>query len=114
MEPIYIQQPYAIPHFVYRIYDEDGVLLYVGSTNSVRTRLNDHFIQKAPWFRFAHRVEMEQYATRYEAREAERAAILTEGPIGNTQNTSRHRGNSPADIHPRLRPYVKPKPVFPG
>lgn len=107
MEPIFIRHPYTPPAFVYRVYAEDGELLYVGSTGCVQTRLNDHAVQRQPWFPLAHRVEVEQLSTRQAARDVERAAIIAEKPIGNTKNTERDRANRPALVHPRLESYAK-------
>ncbi len=97
MESIYIGRPQAYPfrrpHFVYRVYSHDGTLLYVGSTCDVWSRIEMHS-REAHWFDWAYRVDIEEFNDKRQALAAEKSAIVTEGPIGNTKWTVRDRGNS--------------------
>lgn len=67
---------------LYRHYDADGVLLYVGIAVDPAMRFKTH-AKQAPWTAFAARHEGEWFATREEAAEAERAAIRDERPLFN-------------------------------
>ena len=101
-ESIYIQHPYKEKYFVYRVFSEAEELLYIGSTNDVVLRISDHSRNSGKWFQFAHRVDIEQFETRAEARAAERAAVVNERPLGNTRWTERDRGNHKAPVAPLL------------
>ncbi|QSL99794.1 G-I-Y Y-I-G endonuclease [Gordonia phage ODay] len=105
MEPIFITHPYARPCFVYRVFAEDGTLLYIGSSFSVQFRINEHAVQRPCWWPLAYRVESERFDDPKEARAAERVAIINEKPIGNVKWTTR-AGDSA--VHPRLLQYVNP------
>lgn len=73
---------------LYRHYDEDGVLLYVGITNSAVARINQH-MKTARWANDIRRVDIEWFETRADAIDAEDAAILAEHPIFNKVGMSR-------------------------
>lgn len=81
--------PRLDPHFVYRVYDADDALLYVGCTNNAGRRFIYHRL-RSPWFVDAHRAEWEAYPTRLAALNAEDAAILAEEPRHNVRGTPRH------------------------
>ena len=66
---------------LYRHFDADGRLLYVGIARSVTARLAQH--ADSPWDDQIARVEVERFATREEAEAAEREAIRAEKPIHN-------------------------------
>lgn len=71
---------------LYRHFDADGRLLYVGISRSVTARLTQH--SESPWDHLIARIEVERFPTREEAEAAERAAIRSERPIHNrTHNT---------------------------
>jgi hypothetical protein len=71
------------PTGLYRYYDADDVLLYVGLTNSDGTRDSAHR-RHSRWMAFAvRRVKGEEFANRDDALEAERVAIRSEAPIFN-------------------------------
>ena len=66
---------------VYRCYDSDGVLLYVGSTiNGVRNRMSAH--RRAAWWPLMDpdRTRLERFESEFQARAAERRAIGAEHP----------------------------------
>lgn len=67
--------------FLYRFFDSDNQLLYVGITHRVESRFAGHQ-RKKPWHLVA-RIQIEQFPTREEAAQAERLAIQTEHPIWN-------------------------------
>lgn len=100
IEPIYITHPFRLPSYVYRIYAEDGLLLYVGSTRNLPNRLEQH--SHAKWFRLAYKVELDEYASEVEARSAERAAIRDECPAANVVWTDRNSGRGASGLDPRI------------
>jgi len=67
---------------LYRHYDGDGRLLYVGIAISLHTRTAQH-IDKSPWIRWVALSEAEWYVSKAAALKAERIAIQTERPIFN-------------------------------
>lgn len=72
---------------VYRTYDARGRLLYVGFSNNVAQRMENHR-SMSWWFSIAQQVVIEPHDDIASARSAEAAAIRTEAPVGNTS----HRG----------------------
>lgn len=72
----------AADTYVYRAFDGHGLLLYVGCTVNVDSRLSTHRTQ-SPWFRFAETIGTEVHPSRGEALAAEAAAIETEGSYFN-------------------------------
>lgn len=70
-------------HNLYRHFDSDGRLLYVGISLSAVTRLQQH-ATASHWFKDIARVEIEKLVSREAALNAERHAILNENPIHNT------------------------------
>jgi len=64
---------------LYRHFDKDGSLLYIGVSLSAVKRLGQHKA-KAHWYEFISRVEIESFETREYVLEAERIAIITEKP----------------------------------
>ncbi len=67
---------------LYRHYDSDGDLLYVGVSLSTVQRLMHHR-GVSKWFDQIARIDIERFATRGEALDAERRAIRDESPIYN-------------------------------
>ena len=65
--------------YVYRFYNANDVLLYVGSTSSLRKRIHEHY-RDNPWFRWVARGEWEHCETRAKASEIEMEAIREERP----------------------------------
>lgn len=81
------------PHYVYRCFDSEGTLLYVGVAVSVEDRMFHHTHLCNSWKqpngtirRHMVRWTSEQYATKLAARDAERRAITTEAPLLNRQH----------------------------
>ncbi len=73
---------------LYRHYDEEGRLLYVGVSLAPISRLREHRYQSR-WFYRISVVKIEHFATRAEAVSAEVTAIETEEPMFNTVHVPR-------------------------
>lgn len=82
-----------VPHFVYRFYDEDGALLYVGATSSIGNRLTQH--GSKDWWPDVRGIEAEHFPTMREALDAERAVIEATQPKHNTVFTERYTNGWP-------------------
>lgn len=68
---------------VYRLYDQDKVLLYVGMSRDPQVRWRDH--EKKPWWPDVADRQVVWHATRGLAHADERAAIKREEPLHNLQ-----------------------------
>lgn len=84
------------PHYLYRCFDAQGQLLYVGVTRDVGSRMFHHLhicnIGKQPngtLRRLMTDYSVERHETKLEVRVAERFAIQTEGPLLNKQHNVR-------------------------
>ena len=73
---------------LYRFYDEDDRLLYVGITTQACARWAAHAGDKE-WFPTVVRATVEHFADRESAAAAEKAAIRTEKPLHNIRHTDR-------------------------
>jgi excinuclease UvrABC nuclease subunit len=73
------------PHVLYRMYDPERRLLYVGLTTNLEDRLADHRSMKR-WWRDVATIELEHFPTREGAVEAERRAIIDDVPEYNVTN----------------------------
>lgn len=69
------------PTCVYRIYDNDEQLLYVGITKNVLGRMTKH--KRREWWPLARYMEITWFEGREAAKSAERHAIRDENPIHN-------------------------------
>jgi GIY-YIG catalytic domain len=87
------------PTAVYRFYDRDCTLLYVGISSNLGTRWASHATVKTWWKLVATRT-VAMYGSRDEAEEAEKVAIRTENPVHNVVG--------------RKEPTPKPKPKPPA
>lgn len=67
---------------LYRHFDAEGALLYVGISLSAVNRLSQHK-DCSHWFDDIARVDIETFPSRHEALRAEKAAILAENPRHN-------------------------------
>lgn len=102
--------PPAVRHYVYRCYDDFGVLLYVGCTAHVKPRLSQHrnagahSANASRWLRATQaRIEVEgPYPNKRAGRDAESNAIYDEQPLFNIQG----RGKSSAFIFARVVDYL--------
>jgi hypothetical protein len=90
-----IQKPTA----VYRYYDPDDILLYVGISETLAARGLRH-IKASVWMDFAARSTISRYPTRTQARRAEIKAITTERPVFNREH------NEGPEAEQRLADYL--------
>lgn len=67
---------------LYRFYNEEGHLLYVGITKFFEPRLKQHY-KNADWFFETASVKLEHFQTRQQVEKAESQAIKHEKPIYN-------------------------------
>lgn len=92
---------------LYRYFDADELLLYVGISKQPINRLGQHRQDKSWWEQIS-TVRIERYRTRAEALDAERDAIINECPIYNIVHNGRHAqrvgraGCSAAPVSPAL------------
>lgn len=75
---------------LYRIFNPDGALLYVGATANPGARLTNHE-QHQPWWGEASEIKLQQFETLEELALAEIEAIRTEAPRYNTIHTDKPR-----------------------
>lgn len=73
---------------LYRHFDKDGVLLYVGISLSALGRLGQH-ADSSHWFKSIVSLTMEHFESRPEAMAAEVKAIKCEKPVHNKHHNSR-------------------------
>ena len=69
---------------LYRHFDKNNTLLYVGVSLSYASRLAQHR-DHAHWFQEVDTVKIERFATRRDALDAEKRAVLSENPKCNIQ-----------------------------
>jgi hypothetical protein len=86
---------------LYRFYDKDGVLLYVGITSVGPSRWSEHR-RNRPWWHEVQSSKIEHFPTRQDALLAESLAIRIESPRYNKRGTSIQESLSPQTI-----PHVK-------
>jgi predicted GIY-YIG superfamily endonuclease len=72
-------------HDLYRVYDADGNLLYVGASVDAFTRLDQHRNEHQPWWPSARTFTVTRYANGWTARYLEAVAIRDEEPIWNVR-----------------------------
>lgn len=77
--------PKGPPHALYRMFDNEGQLLYVGITMALHRRLVTHRRVRS-WWRYVAIMEVEYLPSREAALEAERIAIIHEKPAHNMQH----------------------------
>lgn len=83
-------EPAQVPTALYRHYDSDGVLLYVGITKDTEHRFKSHAAY-AIWPQFAARHTGEWFGDRADAFAAEKAAIQEERPLFNKAGAGPNR-----------------------
>jgi hypothetical protein len=82
------------PHQLYRCYDADGVLLYIGCTSHVERRMSGHLATSSnhgasPWLRACmdhYEADADVYVGRIAGQTAEAEAIRAERPLFNVQH----------------------------
>lgn len=75
---------------LYRHFDHDGALLYVGISLSAVARLRQH-MDVSHWSNEISRVDVQWFGTRAEAMDAERRAVQDEAPVHNMRLRKRKR-----------------------
>ena len=85
---------------LYRHFDEEGRLLYVGVSFGTIARLQQHRVH-SHWYGQIRKVTVQKFASRVAAHKAERRAIAEEKPLYNIAHVGRP---------PRVRRPAKPKP----
>ncbi len=83
---------------LYRFFDSDDRLLYVGIAGNPGRRWTRHAADKL-WWGEVKRAEMAHFHSRQEALDAERDAIISERPIHNVV----HARSGPPVVQPRVR-----------
>lgn len=73
-------------HLVYRCYDQNGRLLYVGKSGNLPARLDNHR-SASPWLELVARMSIRVYSSHEAGLAAEREAIATERPLFNLRST---------------------------
>lgn len=68
--------------WLYRLYDAEGALLYVGCPASTRTRLQAGLCRKDWLGEIAH-IQVQEFATLQAALAEEAVALVAEGPLHN-------------------------------
>lgn len=80
-----------LPHDVYKAYDINGRLLYVGISVNVFARMKEHK-QYAGWMSAASRIDVVRYADRASAQAVEAICIRDDAPVFNvTRESTRGR-----------------------
>ncbi len=89
---------------VYRLYNADNELLYVGTTNNLERRMQSHRYDK-PWWPNVADIQTETFASAVEAVEAERAQIKSLEPKHNVI----HHGSYPENRQPCMSTPISGK-----
>lgn len=71
---------------LYRHFDANGRLLYVGTTRNPMARLDHHFC-KTPWIYDVETIKLQYFDSDEDAKIAERKAILSENPAHNIRRS---------------------------
>ncbi|MFI2078489.1 GIY-YIG nuclease family protein [Streptomyces triculaminicus] len=74
---------------VYRLFDAEGRLLYVGMGRNPMQRWGSH-AEQHPWWPRVVRFTVKWHPTRQEAAAEERQALRSESPVNNIHGTERH------------------------
>lgn len=90
---------------LYRLFDSEGRLLYVGVAFNPETRWKDHAKDK-PWWNDVKRKAVVWCTTRTDALADEAEAIRTERPLYNVKDSNVSRSTGP---RPHAAPRVKPR-----
>lgn len=78
-----MRKDWARQHEVYRAYNNEGELLYVGCTMEITKRLKDWRAQGAAWTHQATTIDVEVYPDYHIARSVEATVIQQERPLYN-------------------------------
>jgi len=89
-------------HALYRMYDKDNTLLYVGISLRVETRLATHR-QDKPWWPDIDTIRLEHHPSRKSAEQAELRAIRKEKPLYNIVGVTDLPALDPAELEATYR-----------
>lgn len=89
-----------VSYVVYRYFDNEGLLLYVGQTKEFFNRLHAHE-RNSSWFTIVASVTLERFETESEMKAAELVAIQTENPIYNKADNPNYE--SPQDHFQKIK-----------
>ncbi|MFE1362616.1 GIY-YIG nuclease family protein [Streptomyces harbinensis] len=93
---------------LYRLFDQEGRLLYVGISVNPTSRWSVHAGEKT-WWPEVHRKDVEWFGDRQQAEAAEIAAIAKERPLYNVEHsTVRKRGDAKSEYR---SPYPAPRQI---
>ena len=95
--------------YLYRCFDSEGNLLYIGITKSIPTRMEEHKWYSA-WWPYLDRYELEEISSRKEAFRAETEAIHAELPIFN--KIASRRSGTDAVHYVMSRSSLEPDTLF--
>lgn len=90
------------PHYVYRLFDARGALLYIGMSQWPHWRMEQH--RDKVWWDDVADWTVEEFPNRRRAATAERAAIRAEHPVYNGQHNEHNPNRKPSLLRPRVRP----------
>jgi predicted GIY-YIG superfamily endonuclease len=79
---------------VYRAFDANDRLLYIGCTTSFEARMKNHELN-SPWWLFRDRIETQEFPTHADALAEESEAIATEHPRWNVRGRSEDHPDGP-------------------
>lgn len=82
----------SLEHYVYRCFDADGELLYIGCTQYPDRRLTQEHPKRSPWWARCDTYTFEGPYGYFEGFDVERAAIIAELPLFNVKDNPRHAG----------------------
>jgi predicted GIY-YIG superfamily endonuclease len=102
----YMQELNKSPSALYRLYDSEDRLMYLGITMNPKRRFQQHGADKF-WWHLVVRHEIEWHANRVLAAEAEHAAILSEKPVHDASYRFA-TGLKYAYVNPPSDPYWRP------
>lgn len=86
--------------FVYKYFDKDDYIIYIGSTNDIDNRHKWHRTN-SKWYPLAKRVRIDEYKNLKDAREAETEAIARFHPLFNEKlKGKKPHGWNGADDYP--------------
>lgn len=100
-------------HYLYRLYDATGDLLYVGQSKDPFTRFKSHKADSRHWIDDVARGRISVFPTREAAQSAEREAIRSEHPFWNVAGRWTHHLDWEPEQYVRwvrmlrLYPYAK-------
>jgi len=78
--------------YVYRLYDAEDRLLYIGLTMGTERRFEKH--RRRPWWKDVTRTDIQVHPDRESAKSAERVALNTENPMHNLRVPALQEGDA--------------------